>query len=168
MTQEVDENQLEEWYLDSCASKHIYNNCERFADLQPKSYKFVIARGTIIRSSQVGTIILLRENGLQLTLSNVAFTPVCNSNLISLVQLREINTSYHDYPEQMVLKKGGEIIGSATRKRNLFILDTSTPLKTILVRDRGRPTYLLNSNPQIRLWYRRIGHASNTSVVQVF
>ena len=84
MTREVDEDQSKEWYLDSCVSRHICNNRERFADRWPKSYEFVTARGTIIRSSQVGTIILPIENGLQLTLSNVAFTPECDSNLISL------------------------------------------------------------------------------------
>ena len=67
----------------------------------------------------------------------------------------------------MVLKQGREIIRSATRKRNLFVLDTSPPLKIMLVRGRGQPTYLLSSNPQIRLWHRQLGHASNTRVVQV-
>ena len=87
MTREVDEDQSEEWYLDSYASRHICNNRERFADLRPKSYTFVTAEGTIIRSSQGETIILPLENGLQLTLSNVVFTPQCDSNLISLDQL---------------------------------------------------------------------------------
>ena len=58
-------------------------------------------------------------------------------------------------------------MGSATRKRNLFVLDTSPPLKTMLVRGRGQPMYLLSFNPQIRLWYCRLGHASNVRVVQV-
>ena len=89
MTREVDKDQLEEWYLDSYALRYICNNRERFADLRPKSYKFVITGGTIIRSSQVGTITLLLENSLQLTLSNIAFTPKCDSNLISLGQLQK-------------------------------------------------------------------------------
>ena len=89
MTLEVNEDQSEEWYLDSCASRHIFNNCERFADLRSKSYKFVTAGGTIIRSSQVGTITLPLKNGLHLILSNVAFTPECDSNLIFLGQLRD-------------------------------------------------------------------------------
>ena len=67
----------------------------------------------------------------------------------------------------MVLKQGGEITGSATRKRNLLVLDTSPPLKTMLVRGRGRPTYLLNSNPQIHLWHRQLSYISNARVVQV-
>ena len=38
----------------------------------------------------------------------------------------------------------------------------------MLVQGRGQPTYLLSSNPQIWLWYCRLGHASNARVVQVF
>ena len=36
----------------------------------------------------------------------------------------------------------------------------------MLVKDRGRPTYQLNSNLQVRLWYQRFGHASNVRVIQ--
>ena len=140
MTWEVDENQSEEWYLDLCASRYICNNRENIANLRSKSYKFVTSRGTIIRSSQVRTITFPLKNCLQLKLSNVAFTPEYDSKLIFLGQLQETGISYHDYPKQMVLKQGGEIIESATRIRNDFVLDTSTLLKTILVRGRDRPT----------------------------
>ena len=64
MTRKVAKAQSEEWYLDSCASRYICNNRKRFIDLRPKSYKFVIVGGTIIRSSQVGTITFPIENGL--------------------------------------------------------------------------------------------------------
>ena len=37
----------------------------------------------------------------------------------------------------------------------------------MLARGRGRSTYLLRSNPQIRLWHCRLGHARNARVVQV-
>ena len=53
------------------------------------------------------------------------------------------------------------------RKKNLSVRNTSPSLKTMLVQGRGRPTNLLNSNPQIRLWHRRFGYANNTKVVQV-
>ena len=104
ITWEVDKDHSEEWYPDSCTSRHICNHREGFTDLRPESYEFVTAGGTIIRSSQVGTITFSIENGLQLMLSNVAFIPECDSNLISLGQLRETGILYHDYPEQMVLK----------------------------------------------------------------
>ena len=67
----------------------------------------------------------------------------------------------------MVLKQEGSIIGSATRKKNLFILDTQlSPGEATLVKGRGRPTYLLGKNPQIRLWHQQLGHASNARVIR--
>ena len=165
MTRETDEEG--EWYLDSYASRHICNNHEKFVKLRPKTYEFITAGGNIIRSSQVGTVTLLLENGSNLTLTNVAYTPECDSNLISLGQLRETGISYHDHAECMVLKQEGKTIGLATRRKNLFILNTQTaPSKTMLVKGRGRPTYRLSSNPQIRLWHQRFGHASNARVIQ--
>ena len=88
-TVSADEERSEVWYLDSCASKHICNDQQKFADLRPKSYEFITAGGDIIRSEQVGTIVLPLGNGSELTLSNVAYAPECDSNLISLGQLRE-------------------------------------------------------------------------------
>ena len=37
----------------------------------------------------------------------------------------------------------------------------------MLVRDKGRSTYLLNFNPQIWLWHYQLDHASNIRIVQV-
>ena len=68
----TDEGQSGKWYLDSCASRHICNSQEKFADLCPKTYEFVTTGGDIIRSEQVGTVILPFENCLQLTFCNVA------------------------------------------------------------------------------------------------
>ena len=85
MTRKADEEK--EWYLDSYSSRHIYNNHEKLVDLRPKTYEFIMAGGNIIISSQIGTVTLLLKNGLKLTLTNVAYTPECNSNLIFLGQL---------------------------------------------------------------------------------
>lgn len=85
-------------------------------------------------------------------LSNVAYTPKCNSNLISLGQLREAGISYHDYPKCMILKQGVSTIGSAQRHKNLFILDMKLDAdRVLMIKGRGRPTYLLSKDPQVRL-----------------
>ena len=66
-----------------------------------------------------------------------------------------------------VMKQEGKTIGLATKKKNLFILNTHiAPSKTILVKGRGRLIYQLSSNPQVRLWHWRFGHASNKRVIQ--
>lgn len=66
---------LEACYLDSCASRHIYNNKLFFSDLHLKSYKFVIAGGEIIRSDEMGTIHFHNRNRVTITLNNVTYIP---------------------------------------------------------------------------------------------
>lgn len=38
----------------------------------------------------------------------------------------------------------------------------------MLVKNRGQPTYLLSKNLQVRLWHRRLSHAFNARIVEVF
>ena len=112
-----------------------------------------MAKGDIIRLEQVENVVLFFENSSQLTFANIAYTPECNSNLISLGQLQETSILYYDYPKYMILKKSGNVISFAIRKKNCFVLDIK-PYKAILTKRRGRLTYLLSKNPQIRLWHR--------------
>lgn len=86
-----------------------------------------MARKNIIRSNQVGTVIFPLINSMQLTFSNVTFALKYDSNLISLGQLQEIGISYHNYSEQMLLRQAGKTIGSAIKKKKLFIFNTQTP-----------------------------------------
>lgn len=65
----------------------------------------MIVYGDIIRLKKVDTIQLALINRLDITLSNVVFTLRCNSNLISLNQLREARILYHNYPENIILIK---------------------------------------------------------------
>ena len=134
MTWEVDENQLEVWYLNSCTSKHICNSCKRFPNIHLKSYKFVIAEKTIIRSTQIGIITLSLENNSQLTLFNVILSSEYDSNFIFLGQLSKTDILYHDHLKQMVLKQKEKIIGSTIKRINLFVFDISPPLKIMLIK----------------------------------
>ena len=167
MTRHSSDKVNDTWYLDSCASRHICNNRVLFSDIRSKNYKFITAGGEIIHSQEVGTVHLTLQSGkTTMTLLNVAYAPKCDSNLISLGQLRKSGISYHDHPDSMALKQGGSTLGVANRHKNLFVLETGSKAKAMLVKGRGRPTYLLSKNPQIRLWHRRLGHASNARIVE--
>ena len=97
MTCEVDEKK--EWYLDSCASRHICNNHEKFVDLRPKTYEFIMVGGNIIGLSQVWTVTLLIKNSSKLNLINVAYTPKCDFNFISLYQFQETGILYYNHAQ---------------------------------------------------------------------
>lgn len=70
-------------YPDSYASRHIYNKKDSFFRLYSKSYEFVTTNRNIIRSEKVSIIQLALLNKSDITLSNIAFAPKYNSNLIS-------------------------------------------------------------------------------------
>lgn len=113
-----------------------------------------------------------QENTL-IELHNVALAPDCNSNLISLGQLRESGIMFHDDPTTMTLTRGGNIIAHAMRSQNLFILNTAMPglvmsIKAMAITGRGQPTHLFRKNKRVRLWHRWLAHVSNARVIRAF
>ena len=69
----------------------------------------------------------------------------------------------------MRLKKTGNIIGSAQKKKNLFVLDFENNADKIMIaQGRGWPIYLLNKDPEVRLCHCRFTHASNALIIQTF
>lgn len=77
------------WFLDSCASRHLCNDQSLFSNTRAKSIDLVTAAGEVIRTEEVGTVSIPLANGTTIELHNVALAPGCDSNLISLGQLRE-------------------------------------------------------------------------------
>lgn len=67
----------------------------------------------ILTLEEVDMIKLTLLNGLDMTLSNIAFVQRCDSNLIFLRQLRRANILYHNQLESMILKKAEIIMGLA-------------------------------------------------------
>ncbi len=172
------------WFLDSCASRHLCNDRKLFSNLKAKSIDFVTAAGQVIRTEEIGTVSIPLANGNSIELHNVALAPGCNSNLISLGQLRETGITYHDNPAAMTLMQQGKVIALAKRTRNLFTLDLAHPgramavtiqpkamaiakrARAMAITGRGRPTHLVSQNKRIRLWHRRLAHVSNARVVR--
>lgn len=163
------------WFLDSCASRYSCNNRSLFKNTHAKSIDFVTAVGQIIRTNEIGTVAILLTGGTTIELHNVAFAPQCDSNLISLGQQRKSGITYHDDPTMMILIKDGKAIVHAKRERNLFILDLAAPGKVMAVMPKamaitrqGRPTHLVSHNKHIRIWHRRLAHASNARVIRAY
>ena len=105
---------------------------------------FMTGAGQTIRTEQVGTVVLPLSSGKVIELRNVALARGCDSNLLSLGQLRESGITYRNDPSSMTLMKVEEIIAHAKRSRNLFILDRATPGKVMVLKGRGRPTHLVS------------------------
>ena len=167
------------WFLDSCASRHLCNDRSLFINTRAKSIDFVTAAGQVIRTEEIGTVSIPLADGSTIELHNVALAPGCDSNLISLGQLRESGITYHDNPAAMTLMKDGKVIAHARRNRNLFTLELAQPgramatIKTVSIQPRamaitgqGRLTHFVSQNKRIRLWHRQLAHISNARVVR--
>lgn len=138
------------------------------------SIDFVTAGKKIICLEKIGTVSIPLADGKSIKLLDTALVPECNSNLISLGQLRETGIRFHDNPSHMMLIRHGVVIAQAKRHRNFFILDRAIPEIVMKVRNlamatgRGRPTHLVSKNKKVRIWHRRLGHASNARVINAF
>lgn len=67
----------------------------------------------------------------------------------------------------MVLKQRESTFKVANRYKNLFVLKTNSKIKAMLIKKRGKPTYLLSKNPQIRFWHQWLGHLLNIRIVEI-
>lgn len=77
----------------------------------------------------------------------------------------------------MTLMKYGKAIANAKRERNLFVLELAAagaamaarslkPRRAMAIAGCGRPTHLDSQNKRIRVWHRRLAHASNAQIVR--
>ena len=130
---------------------------------------------------EIGTVSIPLADGSKIELQNIALAPGCDSNLISLGQLRETEITFYDNPTAMTLMRNGKIIAQAKRDQNLFILELAQPgraivtikivsilPKAIAIQGRGQPTHLVSQNKRIRLWHRQLTYISNRRVVRAF
>lgn len=151
------------WFLNLCASRYLCNDQSFFSNTRAKSIDFVTAAGQVIQTKEIGTVLIPLVGGNNIELHNVALAPGCNSNLISLRQLRESGITYYNDPAAMTLMRNGEVIARAKRDRNLFTLDLAQPrrvmtvvnkrLKAMAITERGQLTHLVSQNKCIRLWH---------------
>lgn len=97
MTKETNKELNNADYLNSCTSRYIYNDKHFCSDLWPKSYEFMTVGGKIIRSKKVDSVHLPTHSKAIMTLNNIAYILIHNSNLISLSQVQESGITYYDH-----------------------------------------------------------------------
>ncbi|ERF73240.1 hypothetical protein EPUS_08791 [Endocarpon pusillum Z07020] len=141
-------NKERNWYIDSCASKHITGQSSWFQALTTTNERFTTANAGTIIAKQVGTVRIETEDGY-VDINDVAYAPACTSNLLSLSQLKSNGVKYVDMDDYMALVVNEEIVACVTLKDNLFVLN-STHAAMLMA----------------QLWHRRLGHASHVRVAQ--
>lgn len=135
-----------------------------------------MAAGQIIRTKEIGTVLISLAGEDNIKLHNIALTPGYDSNLISLGYLHESKIIYHNNPAVMILMRNGKVIARAKRDQNLFTLNLAQPGKAMTVINKKskamaitrwrQPTHLVSQNKCIRLWHYQLAHVSNARVVK--
>ena len=77
------------------------------------SIDFVTAGKKIICLEKISTVSIPLADGKSIKLLDTALVPKCDSNLISLGQLRETGITFHDNPSHMTLIRHGVVIAQA-------------------------------------------------------
>lgn len=131
--QQLKKEDTDTWFLDSCASRYLCNNWKLFSNTKAQRIDFVTAVRQVIQTEEIGTVSILFSGRNTIELHNVPLVPGCDSNLISLGQLRESRIIYHDNPITITLIENGKVIAKAKKERNLFTLDLADLGKTMAV-----------------------------------
>lgn len=79
--------------------------------------------GQVICEKEIDNIFIPLADGRKIELYNMTLVSECDSNLISLGQLKEIGITYHDNPTTMILMRYRKVITYTKRDRNLFTLE---------------------------------------------
>ena len=136
------------------------NNKDLFInELRPKYLDFTTAGRQTFCAESIGTIAILLANKSTIKLEGVAYAPECNSNLISLGQLRDSKITFVNNVDVMTLLQRISPIANVKRDRNLFILDLVIPRKVLKVTNAKAMTivdqscliHLVSKNKQVRV-----------------
>lgn len=133
MTRDTNNKAIYTWYLDFYASKYICNNKELYSDICTKNYNFITARSKIISSQKVDKIHFFLQTSIIITLLNIAYTPKCNSNLISLGQLQKLGIWYYNHFDSIISKQEWSTLGMTSNEKHLFVLKIGLIEKAILL-----------------------------------
>lgn len=75
------------WFLDLYVSWYQCNNQHLFINIRVKNIDFMMATSQVMWIEEIDIVSILLVGGTMIELQNMALTPECNSNLISLSQL---------------------------------------------------------------------------------
>lgn len=140
------------WYLDLYAFQPFTNNKDLFVkELCLKYFDFTTTGGQILWAEGIEIIAIPLLDKSLLKLWDVAYGLNCNSNLISLGQLRNNNITYVNNFEVIILVQIGHSITYAKCDQNFFVLELTISNKIIQINRRGQPIHLVSKSRKIRV-----------------
>lgn len=135
------------WVVDSGATAHMTPRKEIFVDLKlERSLKVTVANNQIIQSKGVGDVKIATQYG-QKVIKDAVFVPDIKTSLLSVTKMTEKgHTVVFDADKCKVYNSDQEIVITATKRDDLYILDEKSECSLVTVENRSQ------------LWHRRLGH----------
>lgn len=137
------------WILDSGASSHMCSDKKLFSSLKKYNQKVFIASGENVEASGIGEV-NLKSFGTNITLSNVLFVPVLNSNFLSVSKIIKngCRVQFADN-KAYVNSVNNELILIADLQNGIY-LSRITPKREMVLG--------ANENGACVTWHKRFGH----------
>ena len=168
----VTEKERKKWLVDSGASSHMANDESQFTEQrkleEPENIK--VGDGYFVKAEYEGTVELEVEvNGKmqKCTLKNVLYVPELSYNLLSVSKATDAGKKVLFNENGCEIKnKRNKILLTATKRKSLFYVNTSTRSETIETESANNVENETVVSKE-RVWHSRYGHLGNQSLTKL-
>eukprot|EP00252_Welwitschia_mirabilis_P018673 TRINITY_DN4156_c0_g1_i5.p1 TRINITY_DN4156_c0_g1~~TRINITY_DN4156_c0_g1_i5.p1 ORF type:complete len:1283 (+),score=262.04 TRINITY_DN4156_c0_g1_i5:125-3973(+) len=147
----------EVWIIDTGASFHVCPSKAFFSSYEPITDGSCVWLGDD-RKYEIegkGTVVLMRQNGQTITLTNVRHVPGLTKNLISVGQLSDGGFTTTFDSSSWKISKGALVIARGSREGTMYVLRSVNP---------GSSACVASGEVAAGTWHKRLGHLSETGL----
>lgn len=149
--------EMEVWYIDSGASRHMTCNREWLTGLTTleEPISIYLADNSVLVAKEEGTVTLKSSGSVTMKIERVLLVDGMGKNLFSVCQAAAKGISTKFNSTGCTLEKDGEVLASGTGKNGTYTLEYSYEGKVY-------GNVALTSNAQ--LWHQRLGHLGEAAL----
>ncbi|GJW52129.1 pol polyprotein [Tanacetum coccineum] len=158
-----------DWWLDTDATKDIYNSRKMFVSYQKvnESAPMFMGNGIASKIEGKGKVMLKLTFEKDIVLSNVLHVPNVTKNLISCLILSNKGLILVFKSDKFVITKGGVYVGKGYLDEGLFKLSIVTDDNVINNNNAGTSTAFVYMISPSFLWHSRLGHVNFRSLQRI-
>ena len=153
---------VQEWIVDSGATRHICANREAFSSYKPIGDDNEVVYLGDSRPTKVlgkGKVLLKLTSGKTLALNDVLHVPNMKTNLVSVALLGKVGVKVSFESDKIVMTKNNVFVGKGYCNQGLFALNISNVINENASSSSAyfdsSTAYFVNSS---ELWHARLGH----------
>lgn len=160
-----------QWYLDSGATNHMCNRKDIMSEcvaVQPLEVH--VANGAKLATAGLGSV-TVRLKDCDKLISNVYYVPNLSTNLLSVSELtRKGFTVKFDNKQCKILRKGNEIVATASYNNGVYKLDTigesGIAMSSRVKPEESQEVCIGRAADKVtqEVWHKRLGHLNSRSM----